>query len=252
MNSQIATLLKLPLIKIILLAFRQISILLLPTSRSPFNDWWAHSHFFKLALIPIYCSLSSFFLSTAHLPNPITLRLPSEFCGTSKGLDHIACIMAETSFSYLSQDFLMQTGLVTNKIAHPSLASFGLLEEVPSAGRQRNKIVSLSQQLKLSMLPSHVQGIWLRQSLDQFRIDCPCPLVLSTDNNAKSLSVNDSNNGKAKHINIRYHFIRSHIESGSFVVKHTPGIENTADIFIKPLSHIIFQSHVAHLGLSAC
>ena len=48
------------------------------------------------------------------------------------------------------------SGLVTNEITHPSPASFGLLEEVPSAGRRRNKIVSLSQQLKLSMLPSHV------------------------------------------------------------------------------------------------
>ena len=91
------------------------------------------------------------------------------------------------------------------------------------------------------------EGIWLRQSLEQFQLDCPCPLVLSTDNNgAKSLSVNDSNHGKAKHIDIR-----SHIESGSFVIKHTPSVENTADIFTKPLSRLIFQSHVARLRLSA-
>jgi hypothetical protein len=96
------------------------------------------------------------------------------------------------------------------------------------------------------------EGIWLRQSLDQFQVNCPSPLVISTDNNgAKSLSVNNSNHGKAKHIDIRYHFIRSHIESSSFVIEHTPGVENTADIFTKPLSQIIFQSHVAHLGLSA-
>ncbi len=79
------------------------------------------------------------------------------------------------------------------------------------------------------------------------------PLIVSTDNNdARFLSINDSNHGKAKHINIRYHFIRSHIESNSFIVKHTPGVENTVDIFTKPLSRIIFQSHIAHLGLSAC
>jgi hypothetical protein len=96
------------------------------------------------------------------------------------------------------------------------------------------------------------EGIWLRQSLAQFQVDCPSLLVISTDNNgAKSLSVNDSNHGKAKHIDIHYHFIRSHIESNSFVVKHTPGIDNTADIFTKPLSRITFQSHVARLGLSA-
>ena len=97
------------------------------------------------------------------------------------------------------------------------------------------------------------EGLWLHQSLVQFQVDCPLPLVISTDNNgAKSLSANDSNHGKAKHIDIRYHFIRSHIESNSFIVQHTPGVENTADLFTKPLSHIIFQSHVAHLRLSVC
>ncbi|KDR65029.1 hypothetical protein GALMADRAFT_47569, partial [Galerina marginata CBS 339.88] len=73
---------------------------------------------------------------------------------------------------------------------------------------------------------------------------------IATDNNgAKSLSVNDSNHGKAKHIDIRYHFIRSHIESKSFLVTHTPGIINTADIFTKPLARVVFQAHVARLGL---
>ena len=91
MNSPIATPLELLLIEITLSDFRQISILLLPTSRSPFNDWWARSYFFKLALALTYCLPSSFFLSTAHLPNTVTLRLPSGFCSTSKGLNHTVC-----------------------------------------------------------------------------------------------------------------------------------------------------------------
>ena len=81
------------------------------------------------------------------------------------------------------------------------------------------------------------------------QIDCPLPLVID-NNGAKSLSVNDSNHGKVKHIDIRYHFICSHIEANSFIVTHTPGVENTADLFTKPLSRITFQSHVARLGLS--
>jgi hypothetical protein len=65
------------------------------------------------------------------------------------------------------------------------------------------KYVSLTQAIQ--------EGIWLQQSLEQFKIICPTPLIISTNNNgAKSLSVNDSNYGKAKHIDIRYHFIHSH------------------------------------------
>ena len=97
------------------------------------------------------------------------------------------------------------------------------------------------------------EGIWLQQSLHQFEIPCPSPLVICTDNNgAKSLSTNNSNYGKAKHIDIHYHFTCSHSESGRlFLVNHTPGVANTADSFIKPLHRITFQSHVARLGLSA-
>jgi len=121
-----------------------------------------------------------------------------------------------------------------------------------SAKKQNCIALSTTEAEYVALTRAVQEGIWLRQSLDQFQIACPIPLVLSTDNNgAKSLSVNDSNHGKAKHIDIRYHFIRSHIESNSFVIKHTPGVDNTADIFTKPLSRIIFQSHVARLGLSA-
>lgn len=121
-----------------------------------------------------------------------------------------------------------------------------------SAKKQNCIALSTTEAEYVALTRAVQEGIWLRQSLNQFQITCPSPLVLSTDNNgAKSLSVNDSNHGKAKHIDIRYHFIRSHIESGSFVIKHTPGVDNTADIFTKPLSRVIFQSHVARLGLSA-
>ena len=121
-----------------------------------------------------------------------------------------------------------------------------------SAKKQNCIALSTTEAEYVALTRAVQEGIWLRQSLAQFQIHCPSPLILCTDNNgAKSLSVNDSNHGKAKHIDIRYHFIRSHIESNSFVVEHTPGVENTADIFTKPLSRIIFQSHVARLGLSA-
>ena len=121
-----------------------------------------------------------------------------------------------------------------------------------SAKKQNCVALSTTEAEYVALTRAIQEGIWLRQSLDQFQVHCALPLIISTDNNgARSLSVNDSNHGKAKHIDIRYHFIRSHIESNSFIVKHTPGVENTADIFTKPLSRITFQSHVARLGLSA-
>jgi hypothetical protein len=121
-----------------------------------------------------------------------------------------------------------------------------------SAKKQNCIALSTTEAEYVALTRAIQEGIWLRQSLHQFQLPCPSPLVVCTDNNgAKSLSVNDSNHGKAKHIDIRYHFIRSHIDSKLFLVNHTPGIINTADLFTKPLPRIIFQSHVARLGLSA-
>jgi hypothetical protein len=121
-----------------------------------------------------------------------------------------------------------------------------------SAKKQTCIALSTTEAEYVALTRAIQEGIWLRQSLLQFQLPCPSPLIICTDNNgAKSLSVNDSNHGKAKHIDIRYHFIRSHIESKLFLVNHTPGTVNTADLFTKPLSRVIFQSHVARLGLSA-
>ena len=121
-----------------------------------------------------------------------------------------------------------------------------------SAKKQNCIALSTTEAEYIALTRAIQEGIWLRQSLQQFQIHCPTPLIISTDNNgAKCLSSNDSNHGKAKHIDIRYHFIRSHIESKLFVVHHTPGIINTANLFTKPLSRVIFQPHVARLGLSA-
>ena len=134
-------------------------------------------------------------------------------------------------------------------------ASYGQLGGGPiswSAKKQSCIALSTTEAEYIALTQAIQEGIWLRQSLNQFHVPCPSPLIVSTDNNsAKSLLENDSDHGKAKHIDIRYHFIRSHIESKSFLVNHTPGVVNTADIFTKPLTCIIFQSHVARLGLSA-
>ncbi|KAJ3500022.1 hypothetical protein NLJ89_g9975 [Agrocybe chaxingu] len=95
------------------------------------------------------------------------------------------------------------------------------------------------------------EGIWIRQSLLALHLHCPNPLIIATNNHgARSLSENDSDHSRAKHIDIRYHFIRSHVDNQSFTIAFTPGVINTADIFTKPLSRVIFQSHVERLGLA--
>ena len=94
------------------------------------------------------------------------------------------------------------------------------------------------------------EGLWIRNSLLAIDLPCPDSLPIFTDNlAAKSLSENDSSHGRAKHIDIRFHFICSHIESGLFVVSHVAGSVNSTDLLTKALSCPVFASHVSRLGL---
>ena len=54
---------------------------------------------------------------------------------------------------------------------------------------------------------------------------------------------------RSKHIDVRYHFYREHLSSGSFATSWIPTQDMTADIFTKPLTPTIHDKHVRGLGL---
>ena len=49
--------------------------------------------------------------------------------------------------------------------------------------------------------------------------------------------------GRAKHIQVRYHFMRDMITQGHLRLQHVASTANVADIFTKPLSPEIFKRH---------
>ena len=66
---------------------------------------------------------------------------------------------------------------------------------------------------------------------------------------AIALTQNPEYHARTKHIDIRYHFIRQHVDEGSIELIYCPTHENTADIFTKPLPRPQFEKHVLGLGL---
>jgi hypothetical protein len=52
---------------------------------------------------------------------------------------------------------------------------------------------------------------------------------------ALSLAKNPVNHQRSKHIDIRYHFIRSECQGGRLILQYVPTQENVADVFTKPL-----------------
>ncbi|KAK2992965.1 hypothetical protein RJ640_017515 [Escallonia rubra] len=55
--------------------------------------------------------------------------------------------------------------------------------------------------------------------------------------------------GKAKHISLRYHFIRTLVAQGEVSMKHIPTGRMVADPLTKPIARDVFLSHIRSMGL---
>jgi len=81
-------------------------------------------------------------------------------------------------------------------------------------------------------------------------IDTSKAILVNEDNQACiAISKNNINNSRTKHIDIKYHSIREHIENEIIYVKYIKSDENTADIMTKGLSKLLHRKHVAGLGI---
>ena len=70
------------------------------------------------------------------------------------------------------------------------------------------------------------------------------PINIKTDNvGAIYLSNNYTTSQRTKHIDIRSHFVRQHIENEIFKIEFVKSTDNDADIFTKNTTEEIFNQH---------
>ena len=121
-----------------------------------------------------------------------------------------------------------------------------------SAKKQVCIALSTTEAEYVAMTRALQEGIWLSSNFNQLSIEIPSPISIKSDNEgAIALADNGISHNRTKHIDIRYHFIRSHVDSKNFLLSHIPGIENPADIFTKPLPRPSFEFHRTNLVLLA-
>jgi hypothetical protein len=119
-------------------------------------------------------------------------------------------------------------------------------------GSKKQQCVALSStEAEYMALTTCIQsGIALRSLADQLGLIVPSPTIVRCDNEgAISLSSELSHQSRAKHIDIKYHFIRSHVESKAFDIVYVKSCDNCADILTKPLPIDLHQRIIALLGL---
>lgn len=88
---------------------------------------------------------------------------------------------------------------------------------------QKQKCVALSscEAEFMAATAAACQGIWLRNILSRVTSETVGPVILYIDNrSAIDLAKNPMFNGRSKHIDICFHFIRECVERGEVVLKH--------------------------------
>ena len=121
-----------------------------------------------------------------------------------------------------------------------------------------NSLVSWSSTVSTSSTESEYyaltntikEAIWIRLFLSLTSLPSPIPFPILCDNQSTCTIANtDIISSRTKHIDVRHHFIRQHLNNGSFATTWIPTSDMTADIFTKPLLATLFLHHRTNLGL---
>ena len=87
------------------------------------------------------------------------------------------------------------------------------------------------------------------QQLSELRFIIPSPTLLSDNQNALEIAENPTNFQKAKHIDIRYHFIRHALESNQISANYISTSENLVNILMKALELVKYGKYILRMGL---
>jgi hypothetical protein len=106
-----------------------------------------------------------------------------------------------------------------------------------SSKRQATVALSTVEAEYVAMSRCAQQMVWMQTWLGEVEIEYDRPGIIKGDSRgAIALTKNTKNHGKVKHIDIRHHYIRDLLQSGSIVFEQVPSADNLADLFTKPLS----------------
>lgn len=78
------------------------------------------------------------------------------------------------------------------------------------------------------------QIIWMKQQLSDFGIDLKTVPIKCDNTSAINLTKNPVYHSRTKHIEIRHHFIRDHVQKGDCLIEFVETSKQLADIFTKP------------------
>ncbi|UYV68602.1 hypothetical protein LAZ67_6000178 [Cordylochernes scorpioides] len=156
----------------------------------------------------------------------------------------------ETLHGYVDADW---GGNLVDRKSHTGIVYF--LARGPIAWeskKQQTVTLSSTESEYIALCEAGKEAVYLRALLDEMGFGelLNGPTVLKTDNQgAQQLARNPVYHARTKHIDIKWHFIRSICSDGLVEVVHTPTQENVADILTKGLPRFLCEKHVTGFGM---
>ena len=111
---------------------------------------------------------------------------------------------------------------------------------------QKQKCVALStaEAEYIAMANTAQESVWLRQLMAELTNSSEAPTLIYEDNqSAIAMTKNPQFHGRAKHIDIKHHYIREQVGQGTITLEYCPTDEMTADMLTKGLSQEFFCKH---------
>jgi len=101
--------------------------------------------------------------------------------------------------------------------------------------KQNNGALSTAEAKYISAGSCCAQILWMKQQLSDYGIILDHIPIRCDNMSAINLSKNPVQHSRTKHIEIRHHFLRNHVQKGDCVLEFVDTKNQLADIFTKPL-----------------
>jgi len=139
---------------------------------------------------------------------------------------------------YADADWGNDTDTRKSTSGHVFLAGRGAISWYSK--RQPTIALSTTEAEYISLCASVQEALFLRSLLKEVNIPLPpspTPITIYEDNQScMALAANPVHHARTKHIDIKYHFIRDHIDKGDIDVIYCSTKDMVADVLTKPLA----------------
>jgi len=118
--------------------------------------------------------------------------------------------------------------------------------------KQNSVALSTTEAEYIAVASCCAQILWMKQTLCDFGLKFDSVPIFCDNTSAINLTKNPIHHSRTKHIDIRHHFIREHVQNGHITLEFVSSNNQLADIFTKPLNEESFCKNRLELGIIRC